>query len=155
MISQVDAVVKAIAEVLGDDFVVGQTVVSEVLTSDQKRAIREAVTDQIVNGEVRFNKSVDDRAKVSHYVNGMINNHLVKSRKLNGGKVHTPKKTGSVRDPQLKELNKLLSTLNPNTVEYNKVLGSIDERKAELSSASSAIDTSIVPNEVAGIVNPT
>lgn len=149
--SQVQAVVNAVTEVLGDSFTPGTTVVSTTLTNEQKKQVRELVKTAITNGEVAYNGSTTETGKFNRYVNGMINNHLMKSKKLNGGVPYQPKKKGTPRDAQLKELNKLQKTLTPGTSEYTQVTESIQNRRSQLSSTA-GIDTTIVPQEVADMV---
>ena len=91
-LSQVGAVVNAVTEVLGDTFVLGTTVVSEVITEEQKTKVRNLVKQGILNGEVSCNKDTSNERELARYVNGMINNHLNRSKALNGGKPYNPNK---------------------------------------------------------------
>ena len=153
-VSQVQAVINAVAEVLGDSFVAGTTVVSKVITKEEKAQVRDIVKTGILNGEVKYNKDTSDTKNFNRYVNGMINNHFIKCKKLNGGNTHV---AANKRDPELKQLNTLLKTLTPNTDQYNEVVDKINLRKSELSttktSRNSEIDTSIAPAAVASIVD--
>jgi hypothetical protein len=152
-ISQVDAVVKAVAEVLGSSFVLGNTVVSETLTDGQVAQVKEKVSNWIIAGSVRCNKDTHNEKSFNRYVNGMIKDHFNKSRKLNGGKKHQSKSKGVPNDTTLKELNRLLKTQTSGTVEYSKTLDGINRRKAELSQLVSRIDTSVMPAEVHSLLN--
>jgi len=154
-LSQVQAVVNAVADVLGDSFVPSTTIVKDVLTADQKKEVREIVKQGILNGDVAYKGDTENNEKFNRYVNGMINNHLIRSKKLNGGNVHKPK---TQRDDQLNEMSKLLNTLTPGTNQYDQVAEAISKRKQELSqktvvSRSSDIDTSIAPSEISSIVS--
>lgn len=150
---QVSAVVNAVTEVLGDSFVVGTTVVSEVITSEQKQQVRDLVKTGIVNGEVEYGKDTSNEKELDRYVNGMINNHLKRSKKLNGGSPYQPKKKGLPRDETLRELTKFQATLQPGTEKYNEAAEAISQRRAELEQVRSGIDTTVVTPEISEMVN--
>ena len=158
-IKQKDAVVNAVAEVLGNDFVPFDTVVHKVITADQKQAVREIVLAGILDGGVAYTKDITDEPTVKKYVSGLVNNHFRKAKDLNGGKTYTPTGTGSVRDEQLRELNKLLSTGNYETGsdKYASIQGAIASRKAELAAAKAAkqaatasakVNMGVIPNHI-------
>ena len=155
-LSQVQAVINAVADVLGDSFVPNTTVVKDILTVDQKKEVRNLVEQGIINGEVVYKGDIENSEKFNRYVNGMINNHLMRSKKLNGGQPH---KSKVKRDDQLNEMKKLLNTLTPGTSQYNQVAEAISKRKQELSikkvtkTVSPEIDTSITPSEISSIVS--
>lgn len=153
--SQVGAVVNAVTEVLGDSFVPGTTVVSEAITEDQKQAVRDIVIQGIVNGTVECKKDTSNEREFLRYVNGMINNHFMKSKKLNGGTTYKPKTKGTPRDATLKELTKYLKTQTPGSTEYQNTVAAIQQRKTELSQVAGGIDTSVAPQEVQNLVNNT
>jgi hypothetical protein len=145
---QVSAVVNAVTEVLGDDFAPGTTVVSEIITDEQKEQVREIVFNGIMDGSVTFKGSTDDADAVRRYVNGMVDNHFRKSKALNGSKSYAPSSTGSKRDPQLKELGKLLKTFEPGTENYLKVQGHMEQRSAQLQAERGARATSAVRESI-------
>ena len=151
-IGQVQAVVNAVTEVLGDAFVPGTTVVSETISEAQKETIRDLVKNGILNGEVAYSKDVND-PQFNRYVNGMINNTFTKSKKLNGNRPYKPSKKGTPRDATLKQLNAYLKTQTPGTSAYNDALSAVNNRKTELSQIAAGIDTSVLPNEVANILD--
>lgn len=159
---QVQAVVNAVSEVLGDDFTQGSTVVGDVITPEQKAEVREIVFNGILNGDVAFKGSLEDEALVRRYVSGMVDNHFRKSRLLNGGSVYKPSATGTKRDPQLKELNKLLKTLTPGSEDFVKVQEHIETRTSQLAEERAAkfiansraqIDTSVLPSHLTEMLN--
>lgn len=152
--SQVDAVVNAVTEVLGDSFVVGTTVVSQALSTEQKQQVRALVKESILNGTTPYGKDLQDEKALNRYVNGMVNNSLMKSKKLNGGSQYKPQKRGVPRDATLRELNKFLATQTPGTPKYEEVSAAIVKRKAELTEVAGQIDTSVVTPEVSGLINP-
>lgn len=131
-LKQVQAVIDAVADVLGDDFTPNSTDVLSVITRKQKALVREQVFTGIMTGEVEYNKDVTDGAAVLRYVNGMVDNHLRRSRVLNGGNTYRPSNSESRRDPQLRELNKLLSTFKPGTDKYIQVQQHISGRASQL-----------------------
>ena len=158
-IKQKDAVVNAVVEVLGSDFVPFETLVSEVITADQKQAVRELVLAGILDGGVAYTKDISDEPTVKKYVSGLVNNHFRKAKDLNGGSTYTPTGTGAARDDQLRELNKLLSTGDYETgsEQYASIQGAITSRKAELTaakaskqaaSAAAKVDMSVIPSHI-------
>lgn len=158
---QVSAVVNAVAEVLGDDFAPGTTVVSDIITPEQKEQVRDIVFNGIISGDVAFKGSTEDSDAVRRYVNGMVDNHFRKSKALNGGNTYKATGTGAKRDPQLKELTKLLKTFEPGTENYSKVQGHIEQRAAQLQAEKGArsaaavretINTDILPEHLAHMV---
>lgn len=159
---QVQAVVSAVSEVLGDSFIQGSTKVTDIITTEQKTLVRENVFQGILNGNVTFNGSLEDHDTVRRYVNGMVDNHFRKSRLLNGGSTYAPTGEGTKRDPQLRELNRLLGTLEIGSDDHIKVQEHIDARSAQLvqeraakSAANSraSIDTSVLPSNLAELIN--
>ena len=159
-IGQKQAVVNAVETVLGDSFTGTVTKVKDVLTSEQLNDIRKSVLDGILNGDVAYNKPTIDTDTVRRYVNGMVDNHLRKSKELNGGKTYKPTKTGVKRDTALLNLNRLLSTYTAGTQEHEEVKEAITARQKELKTVQSskkkisknAVDTNIIPAELASII---
>ena len=90
--TQVNAVIDAVNEVLGDRFTPRETIVSATLSKEARILVVNAVKNSIVNGETSYNKSIDDDTKLYQYVRGMVGNHLKRSPILNGG-VSQKKKT--------------------------------------------------------------
>lgn len=161
-IKQKDAVVNAVVEILGDDFTPFNTVVSEVITADQKRAVREIVFNGILDGGVAYTKDISDESAVKKYVSGLVNNHFRKAKDLNGGSSYAPTGTGATRDSQLRELNKLLSTYETGSEQYASIQGAVATRQAELSAAKAAqttakqaakVDMSVIPNHILELLN--
>lgn len=163
---QKQAVVDAVQQVLGSNFVPGETVVKSVISADELSQVRDLLFNGIQNGTVSYNGDSSDDKALSRYVNGMIQNHFRKAKELNGGSKYTPANPGSGRrDEQLTNLKKLLKTYSEGSDEYNKVLTAISNREAELQAERKAateakkqqkivdsIDTSVLPTELAGLV---
>lgn len=162
MMKQKDAVVIAVTKVLGEDFTVGTTVVKDVITKDQKSEVRGIVLQGILDGEVAYNKDLADEKAIGRYVNSMVDNHFRKAKELNGGSTYRPASTGTRRDPQLKELNKLLKSLPEDSEGREQVLEHIeirnkqlDEARAQKRSAASIgeIDVDVLPQHLRGLVD--
>ena len=161
-LKQVQAVINAVTDVLGDDFTPSSTNVLSVITKEQKASVREAVFNGIVDGEVVYNGDVSDETALRRYVNGMVDNHLRKSKVLNGGNTYKSTGGGSKRDPKLRELNKMLKTFEPGTENYVQVQQHINARTQQLqaeksqkqaANARAAVDTSILPSNLANMLS--
>lgn len=134
---QNDAVFSAVCNVRGEESF-GEAV---KLSKEETSAVVESVTDGIESGEVDFSDSAkakySDRASIRKYVIGMVNNHLRKDKRLNGGSVYVAKNPGSRSgsgDPVLKSLKALLS-LTENDEQKASVQSEIDARLASLNKA--------------------
>jgi len=159
---QKDAVVNAITEVLGDKFVQKTTVVADVITKEEKQQVRDHVFNAIMAGDVTYKKDTSNTDAVRRYVNGMVDNHIRKAKELNGGKTYKPATTGTKRDEQLKNLNRLLKSgqYEEGTEEYNLIVDHIKQRTKEIeqkrsgkkTSTISQIDTSVLPQHLADMV---
>lgn len=163
-IKQKDAVVSAVAEVLGDDFTPGTTIVRDVITTDQKAEVRDAVVNGILDGSIAYSKDNTNATEVKKYVGGLINNHFRKAKDLNGGTTYKPTGTGPVRDKQLRELNKLLNTgkFSEGSEQFTSIQSAIATRTAELTaaktakqaaSAKSKVDMSVLPENITDLLN--
>ena len=158
-IGQKQAVVNAVETVLGDSFTSTVTKVKEILTSEQLSEIRSIVLDGILNGHVVYSKPTTDADAARRYVNGMVDNHLRKSKELNGGDTYKPTKSGAKRDTALLNLNRLLTTYTEGTEEYVEVQDAITSRQRELKTIKShkkvnknAVNTDIIPAELASLI---
>ncbi len=118
---QNDAVFGAVCEVLGEN----NFSTKVELSKDQQNQVIEIVTNGILNGTVDFSTEAktkyNDYDKVRSYTTGMVNNHLRKDLRLNGGSKYQPKNPGSRAgsgDEQLKALKALRSTVSdPETIQ--------------------------------------
>ena len=158
---QVQAVINAVTTVLGSEFTPSSTNVLNVITKEQKAEVRENVFNGILSGDVVYNGDTSDETAVKRYVNGMVDNHLRKSKILNGGSTYKPSGNGTKRDPQLRELGKLLKTFEPGTEMYANVEQSISTRTTQLHTEKSqqqvanvraSIDTSVLPDNLASML---
>jgi len=159
---QVQAVFNAVSQILGDSFTSNETIVSDVLSPTQKSEVRDLVFTGIMKGDVAFKGDLENEAAVRRYVNGMVDNHLRKSQLLNGGVVYKPTGVGTKRDPQLRELNRLLKTLEPGSDDFSNVEKHITLRTSQLvkeraakslANSRSKIDTSILPDNLTAMLN--
>ena len=160
-IGQKQAVLNAVKNILGNSFASGETNVKEVLTSDQLNTLRDRIYEGAIDGSIAYNKDTSDTKAVRRYVNGMIDNHLRKSKELNGGNIYKPANTGAKRDATLKNLNRLLKNYEEGTDEYDQVSTAITNRHNELKTmrstkkkdtVKSKVDTDIIPDELASII---
>jgi hypothetical protein len=130
---QNDAVFMSVCSVLGANSFDGAV----KLTKEQNARVVEMVTEGLMNGEVAFS----DEAKAKHntrelvrkYTVGMVNNHLRKDKRLNGGIVYEAKNPGSragAGDEVLKNLKRLYAVAPAEAKEL--IQAEIDARIAEL-----------------------
>ncbi len=164
MAKQKDAVVNAVANALGDDFTSGITNVKEVITAEQKAEVKSAVINGILDGSVDYSKDNTNEAEVRKYVGGLVNNHFRKAKELNGGTTYKPTGVGPVRDKQLRELNKLLSTgqFTVGSAQHTDIQSAISTRTAELTAAKAAkqaasvkakVDMSVLPENITNLLD--
>jgi hypothetical protein len=167
-IGQKQAVIDAVASVLGSNFTSGLTVVRDTITSDQLDEVREIVLNGIAHGTVTYGKDSTDEKAVRRYVNGMIDNHFRKATELNGGNKYTAPASSArgARDAQLSTLKKLLKTFEEGSEQYNQVAEAIETRTSFLAteratakasraraSKASEIDMSVLPLELQELIN--
>lgn len=131
MKKQNDAVFDEVCAVLGQSSFADKV----QLSSSEKSSVIKSIVSQILNGDVAFSDEAkqkhDTYEKISKYVRGMIDNHLRKDKRLNGGAKYATKNTGhkSEADEELRQLKQLASqTHDPQA--KKAVLEEIEERKA-------------------------
>lgn len=134
---QNDAVFQVVCLVLGQD---GFSAKVE-LTEKERAEVVSLVTAGIIAGNVDFSAEAkakyDTEAKVRSYTVGMVNNHLRKDKRLNGGEKYIIKNPGSragQADKQLKAMRALRATLTDAT-EIKLVDEAIERRAAEIKAA--------------------
>jgi hypothetical protein len=140
MKKQRDAVVEAVITVLGSNFVTNETIVEDVITTEQRKEARQIVFDGIINNEIKYSKDTSDEKAVRKYCNNVVDNYIRRAKEFNAGQTYKPKKEGTKRDPKLKALNALISTgkVVEGTEDYNNVISSIETRKEELAAERSS-----------------
>lgn len=167
--SQKEAVVSAVAKILGKSFISGSTNVKEIITPEQLTQLRETILKGIQAGTIAYNKDASDEKAVRRYVNGMIDNHFRKAKELNGGTKYAVQTSGSgrgARDPQLSALRKLAKNYESGSAEQQKVLTAINSRETQLAAERQAaaaarkrestlknIDTSVLSPELVNLLN--
>lgn len=134
---QRDAVVEAVITVLGDSFVPGETIVSDInldTLKGFKKQIRQIVLDGFLNGEIECKKDLSDSKEANKYTNNVVDNYIRRAKELNAGTSYEPTKEGTKRDPKLKALNALISTgtVEEGSDDYTSVVQSITKRKEEI-----------------------
>lgn len=136
-IKQSNAVVNAVEEVLGTWD--AETPISEQLSKEQLTEIRQIVFNGIMDETIAYSKELDEVA-VRKYVGGLVNNHFRKHKSLNGGSTYQASGTGRQRDPQLKELNKIIKAglYEEGSEEYECVVEKINERQEILAKEKSS-----------------
>jgi hypothetical protein len=83
-IGQKDAVINAVASILGDRYEAGINA-RELLSADEVTAVKNTVANGILSGSVSYSKDISDEKAVRRYVAGLVDNHLRKAKELNGG----------------------------------------------------------------------
>lgn len=149
---QVDAVFKMVCEIRGSE----SFTEAVSLTRDEKQEVAERIVAGMRAGEVELSERAQEKyhtdAKLKSYVLGMINNHLRKDRRLNGGVTYAPKNPGSRAgsgDPVVRELKKLLKVVGDE--ERQLVQDEIDKRLSEIRAEKAKtveIDTELLPESL-------
>lgn len=141
-VSQKQAVRNAIFAVLKDNGINyelnGSVALSDVLTSDHKKSIRDILFTAFRNQEVEFRadfqSKVNDDAELKKYVSGLLNNWVRKDKEFNVGQTYEIKNPGSrsgSQDDQVKEMRKLLK-ITTDASAKEAIQKAIDERVATL-----------------------
>lgn len=121
MKSQREATVNAILSVLEERGVSyelnGTTVLSDILTSEDKKKVQSILSTGFVNGDIQMSSEAKDKyigntSEMNKYVSGLINNWVRKFPAFNNGSKYEIKNKGSrtgSQDEQVREMKKLLS----------------------------------------------
>ena len=153
---QNDAVFQAVCSVL--DFTSFDSAVK--LTKDERANVIAIVTEGIIAGKVDFSTEArakyDTPAKVKGYTKGMVDNHLRKDKRLNGGEKYEAKNPGSRTssgDPTLKAMKALQATVEKDSENWHQIEAAIYKRTMELSVKKTAvIDINALPEEFRHLV---
>lgn len=157
MMNQKSAVYQATMGVLaeaGIDFTDGQNVAA-VITKDLRKSIIQVVTQAFMAGEVEFSAEAkakySDEAKVTSYVNGLVNNWFRKDSRFNGDTKYVAKNPGSRAgqgDIILKNLKALRST-RTDAAELAAIDTAIAKRKEEIPAKKTVVvDLEKIPAEL-------
>ena len=148
MISQKEAVFNTVKSFYGDKFENGMS-----HSKDAKATMVKSLVEQA--DDVFEVKSKQENMKT--YIIGLLNNHLRKDTRLNGGDKYIAKNPGSRAgqgDPQIKASRQLLKTLVEGSAEYEKVTAFINTKVAanKAAKATIEIDTEALPEELRNLV---
>jgi hypothetical protein len=167
-LSQKDAVVNFVEQVLGTRFTKGETNVKEIITKDELSQVKDLIFNGILAGEISYSKGVGDHAELKRYISGMVQNYFRKSKDLNGGVAYSADPSKSKKDETLSSLKKLHAQYENegDSEKAESVLEAIQSREVELQqqqkankaasakkSALKKIDTSVLPPELSNMVN--
>lgn len=154
---QVDAVFQAICQVKGQESFDARV----ELTKEESEQVIDMVSRGLVEGEVDFSERArakhDTEEKVRSYTRGMVNNHLRKDLRLNGGTPYKPKNPGSrigSGDETIREMRKLKSTLS-DPDDIAQVQAEIDKRIEHLKAQKQTkieIDAGAIPEDLRHLV---
>lgn len=148
MISQKDAVFAVVTEFYGDKFENGMS-----HTKENKSAIVDILVEQ---ADKEFAVK-SEQENMRSYIIGLLNNHLRKDVRLNGGEKYVAKNPGSRAgqgDSEIKASRQLLKTLTEGTAEYTKVQNFITAKlaKNKAEKATIEIDKDALPAELQSLV---
>lgn len=171
MVSQREAVFMATIAALsaaGVTFVVGESVIHDVMTKEIRSNVVDRVCTMFQKGEVGFKDNQSNDAKLADakelrkYVAGLVTNWHNKDKSLNAGVKYETKNPGSragAQDEQIKEMKNLKAHLEAagNTEAALKVAEAITARLEEIKTICSAkklpaVDTSKLPEELRSLI---
>ena len=144
MRSQKDAVCTFIMQVLSERGVSyelnGDTPVSDVLTPEDKKVVRELVTEGFRAGEITLSEQAQVKflpfpSELAKYVHGLVNNWIKKYKPFNCGTSYIPKNKGSrtgYQDEQVKALRNLKKAGQLTAEEVSEIDEAIASRLAEI-----------------------
>lgn len=130
MMKQSDAVVLAVR----NTFTEGVVPETGKWTDAQKAEIYGALLNSFRAGEWTKNSGGTDDATVAKYIPGLVNNHVRKDQRLNGGKKYEAKNPGSRQgsgDESIKAMRTLLSVTTDPSVR-DQIEAAIEARLEEL-----------------------
>ena len=131
MMKQSDAVVAAVQSVFTENEVVPET---GKWTSDQKSRVYLSLLSSFKEGQWIKSSGGTDDAAVLKYIPGLVNNHVRKDKRLNGGAEYVAKRPGSRTgsgDESLKAMRTLYS-LHTDPAVKAEIQVMIDARLEEL-----------------------
>jgi len=149
MFTQKEAVFNTVTSFYGPKFKNGMS-----HTKEDKSQIVDSLIESFEKKEWEIKSEQDN---LRSYVIGLLNNHLRKDTRMNGGDKYEAKNPGSRAgqgDPQIKEARKLLKTFEEGSEQYNKIqaviTAKVDAAKAE--KQKTEIDVESLPEELRGLV---
>ena len=156
--NQRDATCNTIFAVLSDRGVEyelnGPKCVNDVLTTEDKKNIREILSVMFLQGQIDFKnpEALQDDKYLKDYVSGLVNNWIRKAPEFNGNVKYEAKNPGSrSSDEMIKELKKLLTIVEP--ANRAAIQEAIDKRMSEVKPTKSVIiDASKLPEHLTAFV---
>jgi len=157
--TQKEAVYEATRSVLKEHaikFEDGQEV-KPLVSTDMRKSIISIVVEGFKAGTVAIRDDFD-QAKLDSYTNGMVSNWFRKDDRLNGGVKHEIANPGSragASNPEIKEIRKLMKTLEASDPNYAKVETILNQKVAEHKASKQKkieIDVSNLPEELKNLV---
>jgi len=148
MNSQKEAVFAAVTKFYGSKFENGMS-----HTKEDKSTI----VDTLIEGVGTEFEVKNEQENMRSYIIGLLNNHLRKDTRLNGGEKYAPKNPGSRAgqgDSEIKASRQLLKTLVEGSPEAEKVKAFINSKLATIKAAKAVveIDTEALPAELRSLV---
>lgn len=148
MMKQSEAVIAAVKSVCGEQE-------SYTLTKEQKESVKQILFEGFSTGEVSLKKSYTE-TKLKKYINGLIDNHVRKSKVLNGGVKYEIKNPGSRSGRSDAKVANLVALLDLATSDEDKaeILSEIAARKNEISAnkkptkKSATINYDVLPEHI-------
>ena len=146
MISQKEAVFQAVTKFYGSKFENGMS-----YSKDDKAKIVAALVEGHSQGTFEIKNQQED---VKSYCVGLLNNHLRKDTRLNGGDKYIPENPGSRAgqgDEGVKAMRALLKTFPEGTANHAKVAAALSARVAEIKASKAktvSIDINALPAEL-------
>lgn len=131
---QNDAVVAAVTAITGYNPETGAC----KLTKEQKAQVRLVLYEGFINGRISLAREpYATEAEWMSYISGLIDNHMRKDKRLNGGVKYETKNPGSRAHHSDDQLKALFGLYQVATTEQDKteIMGYISARKAELNKA--------------------
>jgi hypothetical protein len=114
-ISQKDAVINSVTSILGDRYEAGINV-RELLSAEEITAVKNSVTEAILNGSVSYSKDISDDKVVRRYVSGLVENHFRKAKELNGGVKYS---AATTRGPRANNATKATEAKSSNNIDMS------------------------------------
>jgi hypothetical protein len=154
----VETIVNVYYDHTGNDYELnGEVIMNDVFTSEMKKETHSTLFQMFKGGHIQyrpeFQAKVDDDAKLTSYISGLVNNWLRKAKELNNGQAYVAKNPGiraGSGDNIVRELKKLLVKVK-GTPNEAKVQAAIDKRLEEIKPVVE-IDTSLIPAELQGLL---
>ena len=158
ILSQKDAVTSAVMSVVTDYELGGETPLSQVITTEQKKQVRSIIVNGFKSGMIRFSSeagNVSNPEYLNKYVSGLLDNWIRKNPQFNNGQSYSTKNPGSRSgsgDAQIKALKALLKTVNDADLQ-KEVQQAITDRLAQIKpEATVEIDVDALPEHLKHLV---